>query len=626
MNPILVVIRFVWRSINFIRDLIMNLVFLTFVLLLALSISLFISGDSKKAHGPLVGDQGALYLSLDGYLADNREEPSWENALKEFNDQHIPRQISTFDVVYAINNAEKDERIKGLVFDLNFFEGGDLPALEYIGRAISDFKRSKKPVIVFADNYNQKQYLLASYADQIYLNPVGKVSILGMKQQNLYFKSMLNMLDVTTNVFRVGTYKSAVEPLLRDDMSEAAKEDMKSWLNQMWTNYVSIVADNRQIEPSAVLPDAKTYVEELRVLKGDSSAYTKQRGLITEFADRLAVEDKLIEIFGQTELGELKMVEFDRYLADLPDRMTSSDKHKIAVVNVEGAIIDGESFEDDVGGDTIARLLRQAKDDESVKAVVLRVNSPGGSAFASEIIRQEVTHLQKAGKPVIVSMGGMAASGGYWISSTADYIVADKNTITGSIGIFAVLPSFEKTIKKAGVSADGVSTSPLSELSLFSPLSNELNDVFQLEIEHGYDKFISLVAEGRALDKADVEKVAQGKIWLGQEALKHNLVDQIGTFDDAVDIAIISVNDLLEPDERIKDFGIEWMVEKDSSWWNMLIGDFKHSTQSLVKNTLIDFLGLPKEYQQVKKQLGILNNINDPKGQYLYCLNCSNVK
>lgn len=626
MNPILVVIRFVWRSINFIRDLIMNLVFLTFVLLLALSISLFISGDSKKAHGPLVGDQGALYLNLDGYLADNREEPSWENALKEFNDQHIPRQISTFDVVYAITNAEKDERIKGLVFDLNFFEGGDLPALEYIGRAISDFKRSKKPVIVFADNYNQKQYLLASYADQIYLNPVGKVSILGMKQQNLYFKSMLNMLDVTTNVFRVGTYKSAVEPLLRDDMSEAAKEDMKSWLNQMWTNYVSIVADNRQIEPSAVLPDAKTYVEELRVLKGDSSAYTKQRGLITEFADRLTVEDKLIEIFGQTELGELKMVEFDRYLADLPDRMTSSDKHKIAVVNVEGAIIDGESFEDDVGGDTIARLLRQAKDDESVKAVVLRVNSPGGSAFASEIIRQEVTHLQKAGKPVIVSMGGMAASGGYWISSTANYIVADKNTITGSIGIFAVLPSFEKTIKKAGVSADGVSTSPLSELSLFSPLSNELNDVFQLEIEHGYDKFISLVAEGRALDKADVEKVAQGKIWLGQEALKHNLVDQIGTFDDAVDIAIISVNDLLEPDERIKDFGIEWMVEKDSSWWNMLIGDFKHSTQSLVKNTLIDFLGLPKEYQQVKQQLGILNNINDPKGQYLYCLNCSNVK
>lgn len=626
MNPILVVIRFVWRAINFIRDLIMNLVFLTFVLLLALSIGLFISGDSKKAHGPLVGDQGALYLNLDGYLADNREEPSWENALKEFNDQHIPRQISTFDVVYAITNAEKDERIKGLVFDLNFFEGGDLPALEYIGRAISDFKRSKKPVIVFADNYNQKQYLLASYADQIYLNPVGKVSILGMKQQNLYFKSMLNMLDVTTNVFRVGTYKSAVEPLLRDDMSEAAKEDMKSWLNQMWTNYVSIVADNRQIEPSAVLPDAKTYVEELRVLKGDSSAYTKQRGLITEFADRLAVEDKLIEIFGQTELGELKMVEFDRYLADLPDRMTSSDKHKIAVVNVEGAIIDGESFEDDVGGDTIARLLRQAKDDESVKAVVLRVNSPGGSAFASEIIRQEVTHLQKAGKPVIVSMGGMAASGGYWISSTADYIVADKNTITGSIGIFAVLPSFEKTIKKAGVSADGVSTSPLSELSLFSPLSNELNDVFQLEIEHGYDKFISLVAEGRALDKADVEKVAQGKIWLGQEALKHNLVDQIGTFDDAVDIAIISVNDLLEPDERIKDFGIEWMVEKDSSWWNMLIGDFKHSTQSLVKNTLIDFLGLPKEYQQVKQQLGILNNINDPKGQYLYCLNCSNVK
>ncbi|MGC7590151.1 signal peptide peptidase SppA [Bisgaard Taxon 46] len=626
MNPILVVIRFVWRAINFIRDLVMNLVFLAFVLLLAVAVGLFISSDSKKANAALVGDQGALYLNLDGYLADNREEPSWENALKEFNDQYIPRQISTFDVVYAITNAEKDERIKGLVLDLNFFEGGDLPALEYIGKAISDFKRSKKPVIVFADNYDQKQYLLASYADQIYLNPIGQVSIHGMKQENLYFKSMLDMLDVTTNVFRVGTYKSAVEPLLRDDMSEAAKSDMKEWLNQMWKNYVSIVADNRQIKPSAVLPDAKTYVEELRALKGDSSAYTKQRGLITEFADRLTVENKLIETFGQTESGELKMVEFDRYLADLPDRMTSTDKHKIAVVNVEGTIIDGESFDGDVGGDTIARLLRQAKDDEAVKAVVLRVNSPGGSAFASEIIRQEVTHLQKVGKPVVVSMGGMAASGGYWISSTADYIVADKNTITGSIGIFAVLPSFEKTIKKVGVSADGVSTSPLSEISPFSPLSTELSEVFQLEIEHGYDKFISLVAEGRALDKADVDKVAQGKIWLGQEALKHNLVDQIGTLDDAIDIAILSVNDPLDPAERIKDFGIEWMTEEYSSWWNMLIGDFKHSTQSLVKNTLIEFLGLPKEYQQVKKQLGILNNMNDPKGQYLYCLNCSNVK
>lgn len=626
MNPILVVIRFVWRAINFIRDLVMNLVFLAFVLLLAFAVGLFVSSDSKKTNAALVGDQGALYLNLDGYLADNREEPSWENALKEFNDQHIPRQISTFDVVYAITNAEKDERIKGLVLDLNFFEGGDLPALEYIGKSISDFKRSKKPVIVFADNYDQNQYLLASYADQIYLNPIGQVSIHGMKQENLYFKSMLDMLDVTTNVFRVGTYKSAVEPLLRDDMSEAAKSDMKEWLNQMWKNYVSIVADNRQIKPSAVLPDAKTYVEELRALKGDSSAYTKQRGLITEFADRLTVEDKLIETFGQTESGELKMVEFDRYLADLPDRMTSTDKHKIAVVNVEGTIIDGESFEGDVGGDTVARLLRQAKDDEAVKAVVLRVNSPGGSAFASEIIRQEVTHLQKAGKPVVVSMGGMAASGGYWISSTADYIVADKNTITGSIGIFAVLPSFEKTIKKVGVSADGVSTSPLSEISPFSPLSTELSEVFQLEIEHGYDKFISLVAEGRALDKADVDKVAQGKIWLGQEALKHNLVDQIGTLDDAIDIAILSVNAPLDPAERIKDFGIEWMTEEDSSWWNMLIGDFKHSTQSLVKNTLVEFLGLPKEYQQVKKQLGILNNMNDPKGQYLYCLNCSNVK
>ncbi|UAX42820.1 signal peptide peptidase SppA [Pasteurella canis] len=623
---ILRLLTFCWRILNFIRDLVMNIVFLCFVLLLAVLVGLF-THVTKTQHTLLEGDQGALLLNLDGYLADNREEStSWQNALKELDNQHVPRQISTFDVVYTIENAAKDERIRGLVLDLNFFEGADLPAIEYVGKAIKSFKISNKPVIAFADSLGQSQYLLASYADEILINPIGAVEITGLRQENLYFKSMLDMLDATANVFRVGTYKSAVEPFLRDDMSPEAKADLSQWLSKMWNNYKQVAAENRQITPDLVLPDAKTYVKELSALKGNHTAYTQQRKLVTGLASRLDIDDKLAKLFGEDEEGNIKLIEFDKYLSALPDRMLEEGKHKIAVVNVEGAIIDGESYEHEVGGDSVARLLRQAYYDDQVKAVILRVNSPGGSAFASEIIRQEVDNLQQAGKPVVVSMGSMAASGGYWISSTADYIVADKNTITGSIGIFAMFPTFEKTIKKVGISADGVSTSPLSNLSSFSALSSEMNDIFQLEIEHGYDRFLSLVSKGRGLSKEQVDNIAQGRIWLGEEALKHKLVDEVGNFDIAVAKATELANLSLDESQRTEKFALEWLVETDDSLFSSLLRDLKHNMQLFVKQSLSASVGLPHQYYQVQQQLGLLHKMNDPKGQYLYCLTCGTIK
>lgn len=626
MQLIMRFLTYCWRVLNFIRDVVMNIVFLVFVLLFAALVGIFT--NLNKTHNViLTGDQGALLLNLDGYLADNREETmSWQSALKELNNQHIPRQISTFDVVYTVEQAAKDERIRGLVLDLNFFEGADLPALEYVGQAINTFKTSNKPVIAFADSLSQSQYLLASYADEIYINPIGHVDITGLRQESLYFKSLLDKLDTTAHVFRVGTYKSAVEPFLRDDMSPEAKADLAQWLGQMWSNYKQTVARNRQIDSHAVLPDAKTYIQALRELKGNQTAYSQQRGLVTGLATRLDMENKLIEWFGEDEEGNAKLVEFDQYLSALPDRLVKEGTHKIAVVNVEGAIIDGESDEHEVGGDTIARLLRQAYYDDAIKAVVLRVNSPGGSAFAAEIIRQEIKQLQNIGKPVVVSMGAMAASGGYWISSPADYIVADKNTITGSIGIFALFPTFEKTIQKVGIFADGVSTSPLSDISGLSGISTELNDVFQLEIEHGYDKFLSIVSEGRGLSKAEVDKVAQGKIWLGEEALKYQLVDEIGAFDIAVAKAAELVNQSLQESEKITDFAVEWLVETDENLLNSVLRDIKHNMQLLVKQTLSETVGMPLEYHHVTQQFGLLNKMNDPKGQYLYCLTCSVIK
>lgn len=626
MQAILTFLKYCWRGLNFIRDCVMNLVFLLFVLLLGAILSLSSYMDGEKVE--LVGDQGALLLNLDGYLADNRDsQPEWERALQELDNQHVPGKISTFDVVYAIEQAASDERIKGLVLDLNYFEGADIPALEYVGESLKNFKKTEKPVIAFSDNYTQAQYLLASYADEIYLNPRGSVFIQGLAAQNLYFKEMLDKLEVTPHVFRVGTYKSAVEPFLRNDMSPEARRNLQQWLSGMWTNYKDIIATNRKIDQNSVLPDAKTFLKELKALKGDSTAYVEQRKLVTQLASRSELDKKLIELFGSNKDDEPKLLTFNRYLKALPDRMLSEDsEHKIAVVNVEGVIVDGESYQDEVGGNTVSRLLNEANADKDVKAVVLRVNSPGGSAFASEVIRQEVDALQKAGKPVVVSMGSMAASGGYWISSTADYIVADKNTITGSIGIFALFPTFEKTVKKWGIYSDGVATSELSDVSLLRPLSSELNDVFQMEIEYGYDEFLSVVSKGRKLSKEEVDKIAQGQVWLGQDAYKNKLVDELGNFDTALNKAIELANVKLADDQKTDDYSVEWFVEEDDSTLNKLMSGLRGSVKSLVKSTVDETIGLPKEAAQIKQSLGVLTKFNDPKGQYLYCLNCGRIK
>lgn len=626
MQAILTFLKYCWRGLNFVRDCVMNLVFLLFVLLLGAILSLSSYMDGEKVE--LVGEQGALLLNLDGYLADNRDsQPEWERALQELDNQHVPGKISTFDVVYAIEQAANDERIKGLVLDLNYFEGADIPALEYVGESLKNFKKTEKPVIAFSDNYTQAQYLLASYADEIYLNPRGSVFIQGLAAQNLYFKEMLDKLEVTPHVFRVGTYKSAVEPFLRNDMSPEARRNLQQWLSGMWTNYKDIIAANRKIDQNSVLPDAKTFLKELKALKGDSTAYVEKRKLVTQLASRSELDKKLIELFGSNKDDEPKLLSFNRYLKALPDRMLSEDsEHKIAVVNVEGVIVDGESYQDEVGGNTVSRLLSEANADKDVKAVVLRVNSPGGSAFASEVIRQEVDALQKAGKPVVVSMGAMAASGGYWISSTADYIVADKNTITGSIGIFALFPTFEKTVKKWGIYSDGVATSELSDVSLLRPLSSELNDVFQMEIEYGYDEFLSVVSKGRKLSKEEVDKIAQGQVWLGQDAYKNKLVDELGNFDTALNKAIELANAKLADDQKTDDYSVEWFVEEDDSTLNKLMSGLRGSVKSLVKSTVDETIGLPKEAAQIKQSLGVLTKFNDPKGQYLYCLNCGRIK
>ena len=612
------VLKLCWKALCFIRDLVMNVVFLGFVLLIMAIIS-FSSGGKKSIT---LTEEGGLLLNLDGYLADNRDETlRWQDALSELNGEYVARKISTFDVVSAIEYAQQDPQIKGLVLDLNHFEGADLPALDFIGATINRFKESGKPVIAYADNYTQGQYYLASFANEIYLNTIGQVDIHGLAQENLYFKDMLDKLAVMPHIFRVGTYKSAVEPFLRNDMSAEAKANMQRWLGEMWNNYVLSVSENRKIKKDNVLLNAKQYLSDLKALKGNSTAYAQQRGLVTDIVTRLDLDKKLTALFGKGSDEKANLIELDDYLTQLPDRLEHYNvPNKIAVVNVEGTIIDGESDDENAGGDTIARILRKAHDDNSVKAVVLRVNSPGGSAFASEIIRQETENLQKIGKPVIVSMGAMAASGGYWISSTADYIIADTNTITGSIGIFAMFPTFENSIKKIGVNADGVSTTELANISAFSPLAKPVQDIYQTEIEHGYDRFLEIVSKGRQLSKTQVDKLAQGQVWLGSDAFQNGLVDEIGSLNEAVNKAEQLVNQ--RQDTAVQDFSVEWFTDDNVSLISTLLRDTKKGAQE----QLVKWLGLPAPIQKLQKELNVLTKFNDPKGQYLYCLNCGKVK
>lgn len=616
----LAIVRFIWQMLNFFRRVLMNIIFILLAVLIFAGISLIVH---EKNSQPI--PQGALQLKLNGFLADNREENSeLKTLLNNLQQQTMPEKISTFDLVYAITQATDDERIKGIVLDLNGFDGGDLPSLNFVGHALQEFKKSGKPVIAISDNYSQNQYILASYADKIYLHSQGQVELTGLSGQHFYYKSLLDKLDANPHVFRVGTYKSAVEPLLRDDMSEEARQNASQWMNAMWHNIQTTISTNRHLEIEKAFPTPENYLQQLKALKGDLTAYAINTKFVSAAMSRYAVEDQLKQLFGVDADNEYQHINFSDYLAVLPDYETElATQNNIAVIRVEGAIIDGESEEDGVGGDTVARLLREAAEDNTVKAVVLRVNSPGGSAAASEIIREEIEHLQNLGKPVIVSMGGMAASGGYWISSTADYIVADNNTITGSIGIFAAFVTLEKSLQNLGIHSDGVETSPLAKMSMLTELSKEYADVIQLSIEHGYDQFLSLVAKGRKLDKSAVDKIAQGRVWSGEDALKHKLVDELGDFNRAMAVA---TEKILAKDKKLseKDVGYIWLTDQDNSGLLSLLSGKQSYFTTRILSQVFGLNNIP-QLRQLREQLGVLTQFTDPKGQYLYCLNCQSV-
>lgn len=614
------ILKSLYQIFRCIRELVLSLFFIIFVLI-CFSLTALLQQESKNPSQRALIEKGALQLNLDGYLADNHDEYGDLHRLIQAElGNNEPIKISTFDVAQAINRAAEDERITGLVLDLGYFQGGDIASLQFIGAQIEYFKQSGKPVIAIGEQYSQSQYYLASFADKIYLDKTGFVDLHALSQSNLYFKTLLDKIEAVPHIFRVGTYKSAVEPFIRDNMSDEAKQNAQIWLNSIWNNLRQDIAHNRKIDVSQVLPDSQTYITKYKQLKGDDAQYALNQKLITDIATNSQIQADLIKQFGKAKDGSYNHIEYFDYAQTLSDRFNVKTENKIAVINVEGQIVTGKSSQNAAGSESIVKQLRNAREDNHVKGVILRVNSPGGSAVASEIIRQELEEIQRAGKPVVTSMGGMAASGGYWISATSDKIIASPTTITGSIGIFGLATSFEKTAKNLGVTEDGISLSPFATSSPLKTLSKERADVIQISIENGYDRFLELVSRGRNMSKQAVDKIAQGQVWSGEDALKHGLVDQLGHFDTAYDAITELVNQQRKAkgEPVIENFRAQWFIESDDS----LLGSLLKGTK--LKLQWASLFGLPAA--QAEQPFELLQKFNDPKQAYLYCLTCGSIK
>ncbi|EIL5256872.1 signal peptide peptidase SppA [Salmonella enterica subsp. enterica serovar Typhimurium] len=606
--------KWTWRVLNFVREMVLNLFFI-FLVLVGVGIWMQIGNGSNSEQTA----RGALLLDISGVIVD---KPSTNHRLGALGRQLFGassdrlQENSLFDIVNAIRQAKDDRNITGIVLDLKNFTGADQPSMRYIGKALREFRDSGKPVFAVGENYSQGQYYLASFANKIWLSPQGQVDLHGFATNGLYYKTLLDKLKVSTHVFRVGTYKSAVEPFIRDDMSPAAREADSRWIGELWQNYLHTVSANRQISPQQLFPGAQAIIDGLTSVGGDTAKYALDHKLVDALASSADVEKALTKQFGWSKTeNNYRAISYYDYSLKTP----ADTGGTIAVIFANGAIMDGEETPGNVGGDTTASQIRDARLDPKVKAIVLRVNSPGASVNASEVIRAELAAARAAGKPVVVSMGGMAASGGYWISTPANYIVASPSTLTGSIGIFGVINTVENSLSSIGVHSDGVSTSPLADISMTKALSPEVQQMMQLSIEYGYKRFITLVADARKRTPEQIDKIAQGHVWTGEDAKANGLVDSLGDFDDAVAKAAELA--------KLKQWHLDY-YQDEPTVLDMVMDSMTGSVRAMLPETIQAMLPAPlvSAANTVKAEGDKLAAFNDPQNRYAFCLTCANVR
>ena len=523
-----------------------------------------------------------------------------------------PKELYVGDLLEVLETAVSDDRVQNIILSLDNINGTGQAVLYDVGNALQRIQDADKNIIAVGDYYTRSGYYLASFADEIIMNSDGLVEMDGFGRSRLFYKSFLDKIKVDFNIFRVGTFKSAVEPYLGNEMSEAAKEANLAYLDVLWSSYKNVISKNRGMSSEEIqylVDNSDSILTEEGI---SSSEAILNYGLVDKLMPRTKTRNYLKELFGESDdkksFAQISGYEYFRLIQSEKSSVSAEDK--IAVVVARGTIVNGVQPPGMIGGDSTSRLIREAHEDENVKAIVLRVDSGGGGVFASEQIRLELLEAKEKGLTIIASMGNVAASGGYWISANAHEIWASHNTITGSIGIFGILPTIDRALNEIGINSDGVKTSRL-DLSgdVTSPLDEGLSKIIQSEIEYGYKRFIGLVSQARNIPIEEVDKIAQGRVWAGSTALELGLVDNIGN----LQMAIKRAAELAEIDEYNS-----YYPEQEVNWreqiFNRLSGYIGWAIPSLIKENIL-----------VKETVRVLQDIeklNDPKGIYIICEDC----
>jgi protease IV len=565
---------------------------------------------------PVIPRSAALVIAPEGELVEQLATDPLQRAVGEATGGPAPETLLK-DVLDAIAAAKSDSRIKLIVLDLEQLSPSGLSKLQEIGDAIRDFRAGGKRVVVAANTLDQTRYYLAAQAGEVYLDPLGIVYIDGFSYYRMFLKDAVDKLGIDVNVFRAGTFKTYTDQYSRSDMAPSDKEEATAWLNALWGAYQRDVTRARSLPPAALDEFIAQAPAALHALAGDEAKLALQRGLVTALKSRRQVADELKSLVGEdTDEHSFNSVAMMPYLASIRSRHVLQGKPdaRIGVVVAAGEILDGRQPPGTIGGESASELLRDARYDNTIKAVVLRVDSPGGSMFASEQILREVQALRKAGKPVVVSMSSYGASGGYYIAAAANEIFASPTTLTGSIGVFTVIPTFEHTLDKLGVKVDGIGTSPLAgALRLDRALSPESKQMLQSSVDHAYAEFLQRVGDGRRKSVDDIEKIAEGRVWAGVDAQRLGLIDHLGGLRDAVAAA-----------EKLADLGADTPVdylESEISLREQLLLQLRSQAIIIARAAGLVPRSAPllRLMDPVVAEARVLARFNDPHGLYAYC-------
>ncbi len=597
----------VWRILEGVRK--------TLHLILLLVIFGFILA-ALHTSVPLVPRSAALVIAPEGELVEQLSSDPVRRAIEQASGGPAPETLLK-DVVDAVESAKSDSRIKLIVLDLGNLDVSGLSKLQEIGAALRDFRAAGKRVVAGADSLDQTQYYLAAQAGEVYLDPLGFVYVDGFSYYRMFLKDAIEKLGIDVNIFKAGTFKSFTDQFSRSDMAPSEREESSAWLAALWNAYTQDVTRARSLPANALSEYVAEAPAALAAVNGDAAKLALQRGLVTALKSRRQLADELKNLVGEDEDSHsFNSIGMNQYLAAIRAKrvLKSKSAAKVGIVVASGEILDGRQPPGRIGGESTGDLLRQARYDRTVKAVVLRVDSPGGSMFASEQILREVQALRKAGKPVVVSMSTYAASGGYYISAAANQIFASPTTLTGSIGVFSVVPTFQRTLEKFGVKVDGIGTTPVAgDMRLDRALDVPARQILQSSVDHAYAEFLRRVGEGRKKSVEDVDKIAQGRVWAGVDAQRIGLVDHLGGLKDATDAAA-----------RLAELGADYdvdYIESELSLREQLMMQLRADTLRIGRMTGLAAprSNIEQALDPLLEQARAIARLNDPRGLYAYC-------